>query len=125
MAESRLRQITESTWSPLQSPEVREICAHLTPTEHTQLIEDAQQRGKQIGLWLAGPLAIVGIVFARSWRLGLLLLAIYAVYFILSGLPRLRAMRRRTTQLLCNTEWARSQDHTPDRLPLMKFPWSK
>ena len=36
----------ESTWSPFQSAEVREICAHLTPTEHARLMEDARGREK-------------------------------------------------------------------------------
>ncbi len=119
-------KLSESTWSPFQSSEVREICAHLTATERARLLDDARQRGLQIGSWTAVPFGIVCALSA--WlprRLGLVLLPSFAVYFAVWGLPRLRAMRRRTTELLCQTEWARSQGYIPDRLRLMTFPWSR
>ena len=116
-------KLSESTWSPFQSPEVREICAHLTPTERSRLLDGARQRGREIGQWIAVPLGIAVSSFMWSWRLGLLLLALFAVYFAVSGLARLRAMRRRTMELLCETEWARSRGYTPNRLRLMTFPW--
>ena len=115
----------QSTWSPFQSTEVREICAHLTPAEHAQLIADARQRGSDIGRWIAGPLGVtVGLLF-WSWQVGLALLALYVVYFAFSGYARLRAMRCRSMELLCETEWARSRGYTPDRLRLMTFPWTR
>lgn len=116
---------TQSTWSPFQSPEVQRICEHLTPVERRRIIEDGSARGGEIGTWLAGPLALVAASCAISWRLGTALLVLYAIYFWLSGLPRLQAMRRRSIELLCDTEWARSRGHTPDTLRLMVFPWSK
>jgi hypothetical protein len=117
--------ISESTWSPFQSAEVREICAHLSPTEHARLMEDARERGRQIGVWFAAPLAIVGVLLFRSWRLGLPLVALFVVYFVLWVLPRFRAMRRRSIELLCATEWARTQNYTPTHVRLMTFRWSK
>ena len=116
--------ISESTWSPFQSAEVREICAHLTPTEHSLLMEDARERGRQIGYWFAFPLAFVAIFLASSWRLGLALAALFVVYFVLWGLPRFRAMRRHSVELLCETEWARTRNYTPTNVKLMTFPWS-
>jgi tetrahydromethanopterin S-methyltransferase subunit G len=115
---------SQSTWSPFQSPEVREICAHLTPVEHAQVIADACQRGTDIGRWIAIPFGVtVGLLF-WSWQVGLVLLALFIIYFALSGFPRIRAMRRRSMALLCETEWARSRGYTPERLRLMTFPWN-
>jgi hypothetical protein len=119
------KDISESTWSPFQSAEVREICAHLSPTEHARLMQDARERGRMIGQLFAVPLAIVGVLLFWSWRLGLSLVALFAVYFVLWVLPRFRAMRRRTIELLCETEWARKHNFTPTRFRLMTFPWSK
>ncbi len=118
-------KLTESTWSPFQSAEVREICAHLTPEEHARLRGDARWRGQQIGQRLAVPSGVVAGSFGWSWQLGIVLLALFIVYFAVSGLPRFRAMRRRSIELLCETEWARRQGYSPDRLSLLTFPWSR
>jgi len=117
--------ISESTGSPFQSPEVREICAHLSTTEHARLIEDARERGQKIDRWFAVPLAFVIAILFWSWRLGLALVALFIVYFVIWVLPGFRAMRRRSIELLCATEWARIHNYTPTRLRLMAFPWSK
>lgn len=117
-------KVAQSTWSPFQSSEVREICAHLTPAEHAQLIADARQRGSDIGLRIAGPFGVTAGLLVWSWQVGLVFLALFAIYFAISGYPRLRAMRRRSMELLCETEWARSRGYKPERLRLMTFPWS-
>jgi hypothetical protein len=117
--------IFESTWSPFQSAEVREICAHLSPMEHARLIEDARERGRRMGYLVAVPLTFVGVLLFSSWRLGLALGVLFVVYFVLWVLPRFRAMRRRTIGLLCETEWARTQSYLPTNIKLMAFPWSK
>ena len=124
------KNFSESTWSPFQSPKVREICAHLTPDEHARLLKNAQRNGK-MAVWIAAPsvvpfLAIINLYRGfGSWRLNLAFLALYAVYVAVFCLPRLKAARRRTREFLCETEWARSQGYTPERLRLMKFPWQK
>src|SRR6266516_358122 len=79
-------KLTESTWSPFQSAEVREICAHLTPEEHARLRGDARWRGQQIGQRLAVPSGVVAGSFGWSWQLGIVLLALFIVYFAVSGL---------------------------------------
>ena len=118
---------TKSTWSPFQSPEVREICTHLTPTEHARLINDARERGRLIALWFALPLAIIVLALWhwQSWRLRLVLVTAFAGYFVLWILPRFRAMRRRSIEMLCETECGRSHNYMATRLRLMTFPWSK
>lgn len=118
-------KITQSTWSPFQSPEVREICSHLTPAEHARLIDAARKRGTDIGWWIAVPFGVTVGLVAWSWQIGLSMMALFAVYFAISALPRLRAMRRRSMELLCETEWAWSRGYTPERLRLMSFSWTK
>jgi hypothetical protein len=114
---------TDSTWSPFQSPEVKEICAHLTPAERQRVLDDAAARGAELGTRVALPLMAATLSFVFSWRLGAVLLVLYALYVLLLVVPRIRAIRRRSLELLCDTEWARSRGHTPDRLRLMVFPW--
>jgi len=118
-------KILQSTWSPFQSPEVREICAHLTPAEHAQLVADARQRGTDIARGIGGPFVVsFGLLF-WSWQVGSVVLAALGICFAISGFPRIRAMRRQSMELLCETGWARSQGYTPERLRLMTFPWTK
>jgi hypothetical protein len=132
-------KLSESTWSPFQSPEVREICAHLTPDEKARLIANAGQCGTETGEWIsawmsaksvpimAGFLLLFFAFQIFSWRgfwVGwALLLILLTIYFVVASLPRRRAMRRRSMELLCATEWAREHGYTPERLRLMKFPF--
>lgn len=113
-----------SLWSPFQSPEVREICAHLAPEEHERVLGDASRWGRQLGKWIAIPIGFVGASFIWSWQVGSALLVVFTVYLAALGLPRMRAMHRRTKELLCETAWARSQGYSPERLRLTTFPWS-
>lgn len=82
--------LTDSTWSPFQSPEVQDIRAHLTPSERARVIEDARGRGAEFGRWLAVPLGVMGGSFIVSWRLGAMLATVFVVYFAFVGFPRLR-----------------------------------
>ncbi|MFO0783057.1 MAG: hypothetical protein U0636_05190 [Phycisphaerales bacterium] len=116
-------KIMQSTWSPFQSPEVREICAHLTPAEHAQLMTDARQRGADVGQWFAMPFGVSVSSWLWSWQVGVVLSALFVIYLAIIGFPRIRAMRRRSLELLCQTDWARSRGYTPEHLRLMAFPW--
>src|ERR1039458_7575320 len=117
-------KIMQSTWSPFQSPEVREICAHLTPVEHARLVTNARHRGAEIGGSMATmSFAIAAVFLFLSWQLFswwtfLVGLALISIYFAIADAPRRQAMRRRSLELLCETEWAQSEGYTPDRLKL-------
>jgi hypothetical protein len=117
-------RLSQSTWSPFQSPEVRDICENLTAAEHTRLIDDARQRGTDGARWFAIPFSGVICLLLFSWQWGLVSLALFAIYFVGWGWPRLRESRRKTIEMLCETEWARKSGYTPERLRLTKFPWS-
>jgi hypothetical protein len=89
------------------------------------MLDDARQRGYQLGQWICVPFGLVVASFAWSCQVGLVLLVLFLVYLRASGLPRMQAMRKRTKELLCETAWARSRGYTPERLRLIAFPWSK
>lgn len=117
-------RLPQSTWSPFQSPEVRDICANVTPAEHARLIDDARQRGADGGRWFADPFSIAIFFLLFSWQSGLVALVLFAIYFVGRSWPRLRDSRRKTIEMLCETEWARKHGYTPQNLRLTKFPWS-
>ena len=117
--------LSKSTWSPFQSPEVRDICAHLTPDEHERVLDDARDRGRQLAQWIAVPLGIAVSSFMLSWRIGSVLVLLFGVYMAVSGIPRIRRMRQKAKHLLCETNWARSRGYRPESLRFMSFPWTK
>ncbi|MEI7937908.1 MAG: serine/threonine-protein kinase [Verrucomicrobiota bacterium] len=100
--------------SPLQSPEVRDICAHLTKAESNQVA----LLGFLIGVWVVA--AVFGIPFLiksfpspGNWIVGTVLGIIFLVTLpMLSGIGR---------QFLCSTAWAKEQGFTPERLKLFSL----
>jgi len=102
------------TWSPFQSPEVREICAHLTKSErnHISLL------GLLSGVWVVAT--VFGIpVFLRSFPApgSWIVAGVWGVLFAVS-IPMLQRMGR---HFLCSTVWAREQGLLPERLNLFSF----
>lgn len=103
----------DSTWSPFQSPEAREICAHMTSAEKSAVAI----RGGCYGVWCAATFACP-ICLAVSTRSPLLLgIAALLVLTHLLCIPLWLKMQR---QFLCSTTWAREQGITPDRLSLFR-----
>lgn len=100
-----------STGSPFQSPEVRDICAHMTEAEKAA----ASRRGGFYGLWcaatLAGPLSLA--ISQRSWPVVLMAAVLIAMH--VACLPVWFRMQRR---FLCSTAWARERGIAPDQLAL-------
>ncbi|HEY9508226.1 MAG TPA: serine/threonine-protein kinase, partial [Verrucomicrobiae bacterium] len=100
--------------SPLQSPEVREICAHLTKRESNLV----SLLGFIAGMWL------VVAFFGIPWLIrsvpppgGWIVAGIFAAIFLIT-LPMLSRIVR---QFLCSTAWSKEQGFTPDGLRL--FSW--
>ena len=116
---------SNSTWSPFQSPEVREICAHLTADERARLEENAGRYGREIAGWVVLPVAVVSISFLWSARLGFVGVAVFALYFVAALWPKMRAMRLRSVELMCQSEWARGRGYTAATLRSFAFPWSR
>ncbi len=119
---------TTSTWSPFQSPEVKAICENLAEQEHARLIINARLSGYEIGNWVVGPM--IGLIasaflsFAAPFPY-LLLFAACAWCVYAHSIPRMRKMRHRVREILCETDFAKQQGYTPSALSLESFPWSK
>jgi hypothetical protein len=121
------------TWSPFQSPEVREVCQNLTPAEMKHLAKDAASVGTEIGR-RAVPLAaifgaVVGVMVMATptWSSSMRGLAIgagaivIAPLFLLTNRRWMRENRQRQCEMLCSTEYARANGITPDRLRPFSF----
>jgi hypothetical protein len=113
------------TWSPFQSSQVKEICAHLTPEEFDACARRAMLYGVWVSLTFAGPLSLLSITFfsrARAHLIplgtgGLIIWAICISLVLLhcASIPFwLRGQRR----FLCSTQWARTHDLRPERIKL-------
>jgi hypothetical protein len=109
-----MSSIDWKTWSPFQSADVREICAHLTAGERSE----AAWRGGLYGIWVfatfAGPVS-----FAIAFRHpALIALAAGLAIVHLVCIP---IWQRSVRRFLCSTAWAREQGYDPERLQLLSF----
>jgi hypothetical protein len=121
----RAVKITQSTWSPFQSRQVQEVCAHLTPEEHTQLVFNARQFGSAIGRWAALPFGLTAFLFSWSLQAGSVALILFIGYFCYWAFPRLNRIRQENIDVLCKSEWARNQGFASASLATFRFPWTK
>lgn len=102
------------TWSPFQSPAVREICSHMTEAEKS----GAAARAALYGVWCAVSFAVplpLAFLVESKW---LMLIAVLLIVIHLACIPVWHKMQRR---YLCSTVWARAQGVSPDRLKLFSF----
>jgi serine/threonine protein kinase len=100
--------------SPLQSLEVRDICAHLTKSESNRV----SLLGLLFGVWIIAaafgiPFLIQSSPSPGSWIVG----AVFGIIFFVT-LPMLSGIGR---QFLCSTTWAKAQGFTPEHLNLFSF----
>ena len=103
-----------TTWSPFQSPEVRDICAHMTDAERATLAD----LGGTYGLWVAGTLALP-LTFALTYRS--VLIVVIAAVLVTVHIIRIPIWQKQQKQFLCSTAWARNRGITPDRLRMFAF----
>jgi len=100
--------------SPLSSPEVREIAAHLTPEERNE----AALHGLLWGLW------VVTVTFGNLWLIrsfpapGCWIVAAIITLLFLASLPTWFRMQRR---FLYSTAWARAQGYDAASIKLFAF----
>lgn len=102
------------TWSPLNSPQVNEICSHLTKSE----LMAAQMLGLLFGVWVVGAAFGIPFIVRSSPGPGSWVVACVLILIFLVSLPVLYRIQR---QFLCSTAWARKQGFTPESLPLFAF----
>ena len=120
--------ISDSTWYPFQSPEVREIYEHLTPSEKRELkrlfIELNLQQAFPV--WILVGISVVSFAFAYSVTIGLILDGLFIVVYTLTiGRRQIRAYYKRAREILCATGYARSRGYQPETLRMFAFPRNK
>jgi len=96
-----------ATWSPFQSDQVREICAHMTAEERGDAVERAALYGIWVALTVGLPIRLLWTTTSRwSVVIGVMLIALHVV-----AVPW---WHRRSKRLLLSTEWACSQGVSED-----------
>ena len=105
-----------ATWSPFQSSQVREICAHVSPAEKQRIV----RHGFGYGLWVA---ATVGLPINIALQAEHVVAWVIAAGLLLVHLVALPMWQARVRRMLCATEWAKSQGVTPENLRL--FGWRR
>ncbi len=118
-------KLTQSTWSPLQSPEVREICAHLTARERQELLSRAKAYGQQTFWRFALPFSLVAMSFFYSRLMGFACLVPFVIYCLTVERGRIRAHQQGSREFLAGTQYAREHGVPPGALRLFAFPWSR
>jgi uncharacterized membrane protein len=125
-----MKKLAESTWypfSPFHSPEVYDICEHLTPSEKRDLKDLTARYGRTSGI-VAGIFAgliAVSFSFYHSVTLALVFLILLVLYELIFEGRRFRAQKKRIREMLCDTEYARSRGYHPETLKMFAFPWKK
>ncbi len=118
----------QALWYPFQSPEVRDICRHMTPEETRQLTVYARKVGWIVGIVpslilypLFGYLALCTPLYPpRPWSIFVLLVLVVPVTFLIGWLG-ISGFRRKQIQMLCQTDYAKLKGFTPRTLPLYAF----
>lgn len=100
-----------TTWSLLQSGQVKEICSHMTHKERKEL----GRRGITYGLWVFATLALpIGEAVRHQSRVFLLVAAIMIVVNFVGAL----FWQRKLKSFLASTEWATSSGYRAEDLRL-------
>ena len=103
-------------WSPFHSPEVREICAHLTKEERNQVSLVSLIIGvayTAVMMWGIQTLMVTSISDPGMWIVFSILVILFIVCFPIGA----RLLRR----LLCATAWARQQGYKPEQFRIFSF----
>ncbi len=113
-----------NTWSPLQSDQVKEICAHMTKAERRAAIKRSALWGAVIGI-VPGMIALIlGVVVFRSaifvTTVCYLIFPLIALVLYKTWWPNLIKSQQ---SFLASTEWAKSQGIKANDIQLYK--WKK
>jgi hypothetical protein len=106
--------MSDWTWSPFQSPQIKDICAHLAPSEHAALVRRAMLYGFWAALTLGFPAGFGGVRWSHAGSAA----QIACVSLILLHGACIPLWLRAQKRFLCSTEWARIHDYQPERLSL-------
>jgi hypothetical protein len=118
-------------WSPFQSPEVRDILEHLSPTEEkafmehsSGVMEQAAISGQKSGFLFGIPAALIGATCFYSVALAITLFVLFVAVVVAFSWRRAQTKLRKLREILCETQYARERGYRPESLRLSSFPWS-
>jgi len=100
------------TWAPFQSPTVKNICSNMTESEKNLVAAHGKSFGVKAAIFVVIPL-VIGVDL-RSSLVGLP--GVIILLWIMFGAVILTRQRKKGKELLCSTDWAKSQGITPDKL---------
>jgi hypothetical protein len=123
------------TWYPFASPQGRDICSNLTPSERAELMQLGAAMGQTVGAYFAVPSSVVAVTLGMwLWKQGVPLWQLLVGYFVLIALASIvwhawpngpsARHRQRMRDLLCNSARDRELGVTSETLRLYRFPWS-
>ncbi len=113
-----------NTWSPFQSAQVKEICAHMTNTERRAAVKRGALWGILVGVIPGMSGLILGVVVFRS---ALVVVTVCILIFPLIALVLWRRwlphVFRSQQRFLASTEWAKNQGIKAEDIRL--YNWQK
>src|SRR5262245_31691881 len=112
-------------WIAFESPESQAIRENLRPAGWEKLRRVGERAGKMagrhIGPWLLGS----GVLAFMFYPWGLLFYAVGLAVLMLTGRASRQEAARRSIQILCETEYARTHGITPQNFRSYRFPWTR
>jgi hypothetical protein len=124
--------VSWKTWSPFQSEQVRDICAHLTKDELDRLTQMAKEHGRASAVRFAVPVssicgAVLVLPLAGGFATWILVVATAVTFVVVGG--ALYAVNREffvqsrkvMRDFLCSTQWAKAQGIVPESLRMFEF----
>jgi len=111
-----------NTWSPFQSDQVKEICAHMTKAECRAAVKRGALWGILIGIAPGMTALILGVVVFQSAMVVVtvcfLIFPLIALVLYKKWLPNVVKSQQ---NFLASTEWAKSQGIKADDIQLYKW----
>ena len=115
---------SDSTWSPFQSDQVKDICSHMTAKERRRAVG----RGAVFGLILAGLFGVIGFfgMLISKWLFDSFLtgaIIILPLALILMGISfwKLKLLIDLSQKaFLASTQWSEEQGLTSDKIVLRR-----
>jgi hypothetical protein len=115
---------SNSTWSPFQSDQVKEICSHMTAEERRRAVG----RGAVCGLILGGVLGVTGFVgmpigkwLFDSFLIGVIIIQPLALLLMGISFWKLKPLIDQSQKdFLASTQWSKEQGLTSDKIVLRR-----
>jgi len=116
-----LLRTSDSTWSPFQSDQVKEICSHMTAKERRRAVG----RGAVCGLILGGFLGVNGVfgmlISKDSFLTGAIIILLLPLILMSISFWKLKPLIDQSQKdFLASTQWSKEQGLTSDKIVLRR-----